>query len=76
MNYQTIDTSAHEGILTLRLNRPECLNAFTVEMADELVDGFERASADDAFRDKRRPDFRARCSDMPSFYPWWEQDGL
>ena len=76
MNYQTIDTSAQEGILTLRLNRPERLNAFTVEMADELVDTFERASADDAVRAERRPEFRARCSDMPSFYPWWEQDGL
>lgn len=50
MNYQTIDTSVHEGILTLRLNRPERLNAFTVEMADELIDAFERASADDAVR--------------------------
>jgi enoyl-CoA hydratase/carnithine racemase len=32
------------------LNRPEQLNAFTVTMAEELIDAFERASADDAVR--------------------------
>ena len=39
-----------DGVLTLTLNRPERLNAFTVQMADDLVDAFERASADDAVR--------------------------
>lgn len=50
MNYQTLDWAVADGILTLTLNRPEQLNAFTVEMADELVDAFGRASADDAVR--------------------------
>lgn len=44
--YQTIAYEANEGILTLTLNRPDQLNAFTVEMADELVDAFGRASQD------------------------------
>lgn len=39
-----------DGILTLTLNRPQQLNAFTVEMAHELVDAFNRASDDDAVR--------------------------
>jgi enoyl-CoA hydratase/carnithine racemase len=39
-----------DGILVLRLDRPDQLNSFTVEMADELVDAFGRASADDAVR--------------------------
>jgi enoyl-CoA hydratase/carnithine racemase len=39
-----------DGVLTLTLNRPERLNAFTVTMANELVAAFERASADDAVR--------------------------
>ena len=38
---------ADDGVLTLRLDRPDQLNAFTVEMADELVDAFARASRDD-----------------------------
>jgi enoyl-CoA hydratase/carnithine racemase len=50
MNYTTLTWAVADGILTLALNRPEQLNAFTVEMADELVDAFRRASRDDAVR--------------------------
>jgi enoyl-CoA hydratase/carnithine racemase len=50
MNYTTLTWAVADGILTLTLNRPEQLNAFTVEMADELVDAFRRASRDDAVR--------------------------
>ena len=39
-----------DGVLTLTLNRPERLNAFTVTMANELVAAFGHASADDAVR--------------------------
>lgn len=35
-------------ILTLSLNRPAQLNAFTVEMANELIHAFNRASEDDS----------------------------
>lgn len=45
--YNTLDYRVEDRILTLTLNRPEQLNAFTVEMADELVSAFERASEDD-----------------------------
>lgn len=37
-----------DGILTITLNRPERLNAFTVRMAQELMDAFAHASEDDA----------------------------
>jgi enoyl-CoA hydratase/carnithine racemase len=46
-NYQTLQTDVTERVLTLTLNRPEALNAFTVEMANELIDVFNRASTDD-----------------------------
>ena len=46
--YETLDWSVDEGILTLTLNRPDQLNAFTVTMANELVDAFNRASLDDS----------------------------
>ncbi len=45
--YTTLDWSVTDGILTLTLDRPDQLNAFTVTMAEELVDAFERASSDD-----------------------------
>jgi enoyl-CoA hydratase/carnithine racemase len=50
MNYNTISYEVSDYILTLTLNRPEQLNAFTVEMANELVDAFNRASVDDSVR--------------------------
>lgn len=50
MSYQTLDYAVQGGILTLTLNRPDRLNAFTVTMADELVAAFGRASADDGVR--------------------------
>ncbi len=47
MPYETLDWSVADGILTLTLDRPDHLNAFTVTMAEELVAAFERASDDD-----------------------------
>jgi enoyl-CoA hydratase/carnithine racemase len=46
----TIRCDCSAGILTITLNRPDKLNAFTMEMAEELIDAFRRASADDAVR--------------------------
>lgn len=46
-SYTTLGWQVDQGILTLTLNRPQQMNAFTVEMADELVDAFQRASRDD-----------------------------
>ena len=45
--YNTLRYEVADKILTLTLNRPEQLNAFTVEMARELVHAFECASEDD-----------------------------
>jgi 2-(1,2-epoxy-1,2-dihydrophenyl)acetyl-CoA isomerase len=39
-----------DGIATVTLNRPEKLNAYTVEMGDAVVDAFARARADAAVR--------------------------
>lgn len=50
MNYNTLSWSVADSILTLTLNRPEQMNSFTVEMANELVDAFNRASNDDGVR--------------------------
>jgi enoyl-CoA hydratase/carnithine racemase len=50
MNYETISCAIADHILTLTLNRPTHLNAFTVQMANELVHAFESASDNDAVR--------------------------
>jgi enoyl-CoA hydratase/carnithine racemase len=45
--YETLRYEVADGILILWLDRPDNLNAFTVTMANELVDAYDRASADD-----------------------------
>jgi len=50
MTYNTLRYDVADNILTLKLHRPEQLNAFTVEMANELIDAFNRASDDDEVR--------------------------
>src|SRR4051812_31335661 len=50
MDYETIRTDVEDGVLTLTLNRPDRLNAFTPTMKDELIAAFDAADADDAVR--------------------------
>lgn len=51
MTYETLKTSVDaDGVLTLTLARPAQLNAFTVQMANELIDFFTRVNGDDAVR--------------------------
>jgi enoyl-CoA hydratase/carnithine racemase len=47
-DYTTLDWQIDRRVLTLTLNRPAQLNAFTVTMAEELVHAYGRASDDDA----------------------------
>lgn len=49
-NFQTLACELADGILTITLNRPEQLNAFTPQMAGELIDAFRAASSEDAVR--------------------------
>lgn len=48
--YEQIAVESAERILTIRLSRPERLNAFTGRMLDELLDAFDRADRDDEVR--------------------------
>lgn len=48
--YRTILYDASDGVATLTLNRPGKLNAYVVEMGEELVDAFGRAREDAGVR--------------------------
>lgn len=50
MAYETILYEIADNILTITLNRPEKLNAFTSQMMTEMIDAFDRADADDNVR--------------------------
>ncbi|HEY4426925.1 MAG TPA: crotonase/enoyl-CoA hydratase family protein [Solirubrobacteraceae bacterium] len=49
-DFEQIATDLADGVLTITLNRPERLNAWTATMAAELMAAFDRADADDAVR--------------------------
>jgi enoyl-CoA hydratase/carnithine racemase len=48
--YEQIAYEVEDGILTLTLDRPDVLNAFTPRMQQELIDACDRIDADDAVR--------------------------
>jgi enoyl-CoA hydratase/carnithine racemase len=48
--YEHIALERQDGALTITLNRPEKLNAFTSRMRDELIAAFDEADADDEVR--------------------------
>jgi enoyl-CoA hydratase/carnithine racemase len=50
MPYETVRYEVDESILTITLNRPDKLNAFTTQMLHEMIDAFDRADKDDAIR--------------------------
>lgn len=50
MDYRHIDYQVKDQILTITLNRPDRMNAFTTTMAHELVDAYQQAGNDDDVR--------------------------
>jgi enoyl-CoA hydratase/carnithine racemase len=50
MDFDTLLYDVADGVLTLTLNRPDKLNAFTLPMGRELIAAFDAADADDAVR--------------------------
>jgi enoyl-CoA hydratase/carnithine racemase len=50
MTYQEIAYEVSDRVLTITLDRPDALNAFTTNMMYELLDAFDRADADDDVR--------------------------
>jgi enoyl-CoA hydratase/carnithine racemase len=50
MEFRDIVYETSGGIVTITLNRPQQLNAFTFRMRDELLEAFDRADADDDIR--------------------------
>ena len=49
-DYAEIAYEVEDAVLTITLDRPDRLNAFTPTMMRELVDAFDRADADDGVR--------------------------
>ena len=50
MEFETILYDKKDKVLTITLNRPERLNAFTGQMMHDLIDAFDKAGKDDEIR--------------------------
>jgi enoyl-CoA hydratase/carnithine racemase len=50
MEFETIKYEVKEKVLTITLNRPERLNAFTGRMMNDLIRAFDQADQDDGVR--------------------------
>jgi enoyl-CoA hydratase/carnithine racemase len=50
MEFEQIATELDDRVLTITLNRPDRLNAWTATMCQELLQAFDRADADDEVR--------------------------
>jgi enoyl-CoA hydratase/carnithine racemase len=50
MDFETITYEVADGVLTITLNRPDRLNAFTAQMGRELIEAFDASDADDDVR--------------------------
>ncbi len=50
MDFEQIRTNLENRVLTITLNRPDRLNAWTATMGRELIEAFDRADADDEIR--------------------------
>ena len=47
VSFENILYEVEDGILTITLNRPEILNAFSGGMLRDITEAFDRADADD-----------------------------
>jgi enoyl-CoA hydratase/carnithine racemase len=50
VDFEQIIADVSDGVMTITLNRPDRLNAWTAKMAEELIEAFDRADADDEVR--------------------------
>jgi len=50
MDFEQITTDVADSVLTITLNRPDRLNAWTAQMGRELMEAFDLADADDEVR--------------------------
>ncbi|MDQ0465869.1 enoyl-CoA hydratase/carnithine racemase [Caulobacter ginsengisoli] len=50
MTTETLLTDLADGVLTVTLNRPDRMNAYTAQMGVELAEAFQQADEDDAVR--------------------------
>ena len=77
MNFETVEYSIDTNVATVRMNRPEALNALSLQLSLDLRAAFEQAIADDSRAVILTGSGRAFCSggDLREMKSMWEKEG-
>ena len=77
MNFETVTYDLNEGVATVTMNRPEALNALSLQLTTDLGVAFRRAITDGARAIILTGIGRAFCSggDLREMQAMWEKEG-
>ncbi len=77
MEFETVDYSSEKGVVIVTMNRPEALNALSLQLCVDLKAAFEQALADDARAVVLSGSGRAFCSggDLREMQSMWQKEG-
>lgn len=77
MSFETVTYELNQSVATVTMNRPEALNALSLQLTRDLAAAFRRAIADDARAVILTGNGRAFCSggDLREMQSMWEREG-
>ncbi|MBC7901221.1 MAG: enoyl-CoA hydratase/isomerase family protein [Saprospiraceae bacterium] len=77
MNFETVNCDLTENVATIQMNRPEALNALSLQLSVDLRTAFEKAIADNARAVILTASGRAFCSggDLREMQSMWKKEG-
>ncbi len=77
MSYETVNYKFEENVATITMNRPEALNALSLQLSTDLLATIEKAIADSARAVILTGEGRAFCSggDLREMQAMWKKEG-
>ncbi len=77
MNFETVNYTLENNVATVQMNRPEALNALSLQLSFDLRAAFEKAIADKARAVILTGSGRAFCSggDLREMQSMWKKEG-
>lgn len=77
MSFETVNYALNENVATITMNRPEALNALSLQLSEDLRAAIEKAVRDQARAVILTSEGRAFCSggDLREMQAMWKKDG-
>ena len=75
--FETVDYQLNENVAVIKMNRPEALNALSLQLSKDLRSAIEKAIEDDARAIVLTGEGRAFCAggDLREMHSMWEKEG-